>query len=125
MIYQNKVPREFILLPSFDKKWQHLGLGNEELIQLENSLLQNPKIGAVMRGTCGIRKMRFAFEHKGKSGSMRIVYIDFELYEKIYLLDVFTKSEKDNLSSSERNILRGLVEDLEFSLEHAAFVKKE
>jgi hypothetical protein len=46
-------------------------------------LLADPKVGAVMRGTGGIRKMRFAFEQQGKSGSARVIYVDFEVYEKI------------------------------------------
>jgi len=125
MLNANEMCREFIALPSFDRKWASLGLSNEELRLLEKELLADPKLGAVMRGTGGVRKLRFAFEHRGKSGSLRVIYIDFEYYEKIYLLDVFTKSEKSNLSPAERNEVKGLVEILEFSLEKAAFIKKE
>ena len=57
--------------------------------------------------------MRFAFEHRGKSGSVRVIYIDFEVYEKIYLLTAYPKNEKENLSKSERNELRELVKVLE------------
>ncbi len=48
-----------------------------------------------MRETGGVRKMRFAFEDRGKSGSVRVIYIDFEVYEKIFLLTAYPKSEKD------------------------------
>lgn len=44
-----------------------------------------------MRGTGGVRKMRFAFEEKGKSGSVRIIYVDFEVYEKIFLITAYPK----------------------------------
>ena len=60
--------------------------------------------------------MRFAFKHKGKRGSLRIIYIDYEVYEKIYLLTAYTKKEKDNLSKAERNELRELVKVLENQL---------
>ena len=60
--------------------------------------------------------MRFAFEHRGKSGSIRVIYIDFEVYEKIYLLTAYPKNEKDNLTKAERNELRELVEILERQL---------
>ena len=60
--------------------------------------------------------MRFAFEHRGKSGSVRVIYIDFEVYEKIYLLTAYPKNEKENLSKSERNELRELVKVLENQL---------
>ena len=54
--------REFICLPSFDAKWKHLGLTDDDLARLENELIKNPKIGAVLTGSGGARKMRFAFE---------------------------------------------------------------
>lgn len=108
--------RTFVELPVFRSAWKGLGLDDEDLRRLQKELLADPKIGAVMQGTGGVRKMRFAFEHRGKSGSLRVVYIDFEIYEKIYLLTAYTKSEKDNLSKVERNEIRGLVEILETEL---------
>ena len=73
-----------------------------------------------MRETGGVRKMRFAFEDRGKSGSVRVSYIDFEVYEKIFLLTAYPKSEKDNLSKAERNEFRQIVEILECQLEDQA-----
>lgn len=73
-----------------------------------------------MRETGGVRKMRFAFEDRGKSGSVRVIYIDFEVYEKIFLLTAYPKSEKDNLSKAERNEFRQIVEILEYQLEDQA-----
>lgn len=82
-------------------------------------MLLDPKTGAVMKETGGVRKMRFAFEHRGKSGSVRVIYIDFEVYEKIYLLTAYPKNEKDNLSKAERNELRELVKVLENQLKES------
>lgn len=70
-----------------------------------------------MQGTGGVRKMRFAFERRGKSGSIRVIYIDFEIHEKIFLLTAYPKSEKDNLSKAERNELHQLVDVLEEQLQ--------
>ena len=53
--------------------------------------------------------MRFAFEQQGKSGSVRVIYVDFEVHEKLYLLTAYPKNEKDNLSKAERNTLKQLV----------------
>lgn len=108
--------REFVTLPSFFSKWKDLGLTEEDLRLLEISLLENPKVGPVMKSTGGVRKMRFALENRGKSGSMRVIYIDFDVYEKIYFLDVYQKSSKDNLSMAERNEIRVLVTILENTL---------
>lgn len=53
--------------------------------------------------------MRFAYEKREKSGSVCIIYIDFEVYEKIYLITAYAKSEKDNLTDAECEELRQLV----------------
>ncbi len=69
-----------------------------------------------MRGTGGVRKMRFAFEDRGKSGSARVIYVDFEVYEKIYLITAYPKNEKDNLSAQERNEIHRLIDILKAQL---------
>ena len=70
-----------------------------------------------MRGTGGVRKMRFAFEHQGKSGGVRVIYVDFEVYEKIYLITAYAKNEKENLTKEERNAIKRLIAILEQQLE--------
>ncbi len=61
--------------------------------------------------------MRFSFPPRGKSGSVRVIYVDFEVYERIYLITAFQKSDQENLSKAERNDLKKLVEFLELELE--------
>lgn len=61
--------------------------------------------------------MRFAFEHRGKSGGVRVIYVDFEVYEKIYLLTAYTKNEKDNLTKDEQNEIKKLISILEQQLQ--------
>ncbi len=78
----------------FRSRWEDLGLTDADLLRLQSELLADPKVGDVMRGTGGVRKMRFAFRHQGKSGGVRVIYIDFEIYEKIYLLTAYTKMKK-------------------------------
>lgn len=99
-------------LPSFRSDWKALGLTDSDLRRLQEELLANPKTGNAIQGTGGVRKMRFAFENRGKSGSVRIIYVDFEIHEKLYLLTAYPKSEKDNLTKAERNELKKLVEIL-------------
>ena len=109
--------RTFIELPLFRSKWEDLGLTDDDLKRLQIELLADPKVGAVMRGMGGVRKMRFAFEQRGKSGSIRVIYVDFEVYEKIYLITAYTKSEKDNLTDKERNEIHRLIDILKAQLE--------
>ena len=108
--------RLFVELPIFRSKWKDMGLTDDDLKRLQEELLADPKIGAVMRGTGGIRKMRFAFEQRGKSGSVRVIYVDFEVYEKIFLITAYPKNEKDNLTVAERNELKQMIHILEEQL---------
>ncbi len=108
--------REFIMMPEFDKKWANIGLNDEDLRKLQFEIFSNPKLGEVIRGTGGLRKMRFALEGKGKSGSIRVLYVDFVIYEKIYLITAYHKSQKVNLSETERKNIKKLINLLEMSL---------
>ena len=108
--------RLFVELPIFRSKWKAMGLTDDDLKRLQEELLADPKIGAVMRGSGGIRKMRFAFEQRGKSGSVRVIYVDFEVYEKIFLITAYPKNEKDNLTAAERNELKQMIHILEEQL---------
>lgn len=60
--------------------------------------------------------MRFAFEGRGKSGSTRVCYVNFEIKETIYLLAVFAKNELENLTKEERNHLKKQIDILESNL---------
>ena len=109
--------REFVMMPEFDRQWQKLGLDDNELRQLQETLLENPKAGKVIRGTKGLRKIRIAFEGQGKSGSGRVAYVDFTVYETVYLITAYSKNEKDNLSQAERNAIAKMIVRLEQGLQ--------
>ena len=112
--------RTFVELPIFRSRWKDMGLDDNDLKRLQEELLADPKVGAVLRGTGGVRKMRFAFEQKGKSGSVRVIYVDFEVYEKIFLITAYPKNEKDNLTDSERNEIKQMIHALEEQLKENA-----
>ena len=109
--------REFVIMPEFERKWRQLGLADAELRQLQELLLLNPKAGDVIQGTGGLRKLRIAFSGSGKSGGGRVAYIDFMAYDTIYLITVYAKSEKDNLSQGERNEIAKVIQILERGLD--------
>lgn len=96
-------------MPEFEKQWKSIGFDDNDLLRLQDALLANPSVGSVIRGTGGLRKMRFAFEGKGKSGSSRVLYVDFLLEEQIFLITVYAKSSQDNLTDAQRNALGDLV----------------
>ncbi|MDO4265407.1 MAG: type II toxin-antitoxin system RelE/ParE family toxin [Eubacteriales bacterium] len=108
--------RTFIQTSEFSKNWDRLGFGDEALRQLELEIMRQPMVGKVIRGTGRLRKMRFAFEHKGKSGSVRVCYVDFVVQRIVYLITVYSKNEKENLSIAERNNIKKAIEQLENNL---------
>ena len=104
--------RTFIEVPLFTKRWKEIGLNDDDLLVLQIMLLKDPASGPVMEGTGGIRKVRFPIENRGKSSSVRVCYTDFEEYEVTYLITAFTKNEQENLSASEKAVLKKLVKAL-------------
>ena len=104
--------RTFIEVPQFSRKWQELGLTDENLKALEEELLNDPKAGVAIQGTGGIRKIRIPMENKGKCkrGGARVIYVDIELKETIYFINVYyTKDEKDDLTEEEKKAFRAVV----------------
>ena len=104
--------RTFIEVPIFTKKWKELGLTDENLRELENILLENPKSGDVIQGNGGLRKIRISLSSIGKRGGARVIYVDIELRETIYFINVYTKNEKDDLTEDEKKAFKAVVSSL-------------
>ncbi len=101
--------RTFREVSSFTKKWKELGLTENDLVILEEILLKDPKIGDVIQGTGGLRKIRIPVGNIGKRGGARVIYVDIEVKECIYLLDIYAKNEKIDLTENEKVMLKKLV----------------
>ena len=108
--------RTFIQTREFSRNWDELGFSDEDLRQLEIDIMRNPDKYPVIKGTGGLRKARIATENKGKSGGARVCYVDFVFVETVYLITVYTKKEKDNLSKAERNEIKKAIEEIRKSL---------
>ena len=87
-------------------------LSDAERRDVVNYLAIHPKAGDVMEGTGGIRKLRWGRGGRGKSGGVRVVYYFHSEAMPLYLLTLFAKNERANLSKAERNELAGLVDIL-------------
>ena len=71
-------------------------------------LAENPKAGDLMEGTGGVRKLRWGRGGQGKSGGVRVIYYFHDEAMPLYLLTLFAKGDRANLSKAERNELAGL-----------------
>jgi len=82
--------------------------------QLQRELMEEPDTGKVMPGCGGLRKIRIADPKrgKGKRGGARVVYLHVPEAKRFYMLDVYGKDEKDDLSPDEKKELRELAEQL-------------
>ena len=116
MFHDFELLRGFIESPRFHRRWFLYGLTEDDLLQLQLQLLEDPKAGNVIPGTGRLRKLRFAFPDRGKSRSVRVLYIDFEQQERIFLLNVFAKNEQENLTQEQRNNIKKSLRCLEEEL---------
>ena len=80
-------------------------LRSSERQSIVGHLASNPKSGDLMKGTGGIRKLRWTAQGKGKSGGVRVIYYFHNKAVPLFLLTVFGKGEKTNLSKRDRNKL--------------------
>ena len=71
-------------------------------------LAENPKAGDLMEGTGGVRKLRWGRGGQGKSGGVRVIYYFHAEAMPLYLLTLFAKGDRANLSKAERNELADL-----------------
>jgi hypothetical protein len=93
-------------LPEFLRKSEKL-LTTSQRLSIINYLAEHPSSGDILQGTGGIRKLRWSAHGKGKSGGVRVIYYYHNESIPLFLLTVFGKGEKANLSKSERNDLAG------------------
>jgi hypothetical protein len=84
-------------------------LGAIERQDIIKYLAEHPKAGDLMEGTGGVRKLRWSRGSSGKSGGVRVIYYFHSELMPLYLLTLFAKNERANLSKAERNALGELV----------------
>ncbi|MEG3618175.1 type II toxin-antitoxin system RelE/ParE family toxin [Magnetovibrio sp. PR-2] len=86
---------------------QAKGLLNDSDRQVVIDLIAaDPTCGSLLQNTGGVRKVRIPLSGRGKSGGARVVYFFHDNTIPVYLLAVFAKNEKDNLTKAERNALK-------------------
>lgn len=78
------------------------GITEEEISRVISYLSENPMAGEVMRGTGGCRKLRVAGRGKGKSGGYRTVTFYTGENMPVFLVALFSKGDRANLSAEER-----------------------
>lgn len=102
--------------PSYLAAAAEAGLSLVELEKIALMIARDPEAGDVIEGTGGCRKVRIAGRGKGKSGGYRLVTFYSGESLPAFLITVFSKGERSNLSKAERNDLAKLASVLVESL---------
>lgn len=84
-------------------------LTDDEYLGLQMFLLERPDAGQIVRGTGGVRKLRWAITGRGKSGGLRVIYYWRVSNDEIWLLTMYSKNERENISS---HILKQIAEEI-------------
>jgi hypothetical protein len=87
-------------------------MSDDERRNLVSHLAANPIDGDLMEGTGGARKLRWSRPGSGKSGGLRVITFYGGITLPVFLMTVFAKNEKANLSKAERNELSAILGEL-------------
>jgi hypothetical protein len=94
-----------LLTPTFQRQSDREGLSEDEVFEMASVIAADPLGGDLMAGTGGARKMRHAGRGHGKSGGYRTIHYFGGEDVPVFLLAVYGKGGKANLTPSERNQL--------------------
>jgi mRNA-degrading endonuclease RelE of RelBE toxin-antitoxin system len=86
-------------------------LNAEEYRRLQLALALRPEQGAVIRGSGGLRKIRWGASGRGKRGGIRVIYYWDPAGEACYMLFVYPKTEQGDLTQAQLKMLRRLVQE--------------
>lgn len=105
----------FIPTSHFLSNWSRHGLTENDMIDLEYTIMAAPVSAPVISGTGGLRKLRFSPSRsgRGKSGAFRTCYFYFAADGVVFLVDIYGKNEKADLTKAERNAFAALAPSLE------------
>ena len=79
------------------------------LLQLHVSI--RPESGDIIKGSGGIRKIRWSSSDRGKRGGIRVIYYFIKNEDQIYMLYAYPKNNKDDLTTDQLKQLKKLVEE--------------
>ena len=98
--------------PVFIRSAAQAEVTEAELNEIKSLVARTPTVGDPMPGTGGARKLRFTAKGKGKSGGYRVITFFSGDNIPVFLLDIYAKGEKIDLSQQEKNTLRRVLKRL-------------
>lgn len=86
-------------------------LSDEEYLQVQLEVIRNPSLGSVIRGSGGVRKLRWRAPGRGKRGGYRIIYFLRRPKGLIWMLTIYPKSVRDSIPAQLLRQIRQEIED--------------
>ena len=100
----------FVETPVFTAEIRRL-LSDDSYHALQIALLLRPEHGPLIRGSSGLRKVRWAAGGKGKRGGIRVIYYWDRATDTVYMLYAYPKSEREDLTPSQIKTLGRIVRE--------------
>ena len=85
-------------------------LSDDEYLELQLSLVANPEAGDLVRGSGGLRKLRWRVAGRGKRGGIRVIYYLRSQQGQMWMLTLYAKNEEENISG---HILKKIKEEID------------
>jgi len=86
-------------------------MSDDEYARLQLALMNNPEAGAVIRGSGGVRKLRWAAEGRGKRGGYRVIYLVRRPKSVIWMLTLYAKNVTDSIPGHVLKQIREEIDD--------------
>ncbi len=106
---------EFIETPTFVRQREGL-LDDDTFQQLQEYLIRQHVVGDTIRNTGGCKKLRWNRPGTGKRGGVRVIYYAVTAKGRLYLLTIYAKNVKDDMTDAEKSVLKRLTEHLDQAL---------
>jgi hypothetical protein len=94
------------------KRLKKLGASDADIAVMENRIAADPRVGDVIPGSGGMRKVRFGYADTGDRGGGRTIYYVVVDADTTYLLVAYPKVDKEDLTAKEMKLFKTLVKEL-------------
>lgn len=86
-------------------------LSDDDYRRLQTILVIRPDAGDLIPGSGGLRKIRWSAQGRGKRGGLRVIYYWAVQQDRIMMLLIYAKNERDDLTAEQINLLRRIIEE--------------
>lgn len=91
-------------------RFRDVYLDDDDYAELQQYMMHNPEAGKIVRGSGGVRKLRWRREGAGKRGGLRVIYFLRHRPNEFWMLALYAKAKRENVPA---HVLRQLKEEFQ------------